>query len=162
LMARESERFYQELLSAPMPQGLSPEEEQEYLNLLSAQATPYQTKASEAKTKVGQFWQADWQTPLAKSWEQKSIRKIIGNEIEALKEIAPQDQAAKLTTFKDEVSLAARPSIQEMQAARQKVFENPKDAKALQELLVLEKKSDNQAMSEYLATRLDRLNKGTL
>lgn len=162
LMARESERFYQELLSAPMPQGLTPEEEQEYLNLLSAQATPYQTKASEAKAKVGQFWQADWSTPLTKSWEQKSIRKIIGIEIEALKEIAPQDQAAKLATFKDEVSLAARPSIQEMQLARQKVFENPRDAKAIEALMLLEKKSDNLAMSEYLATRLERLNKGTL
>ncbi len=162
LMAKEAERFYQDLLSAPMPQGLSPEEEQEYLNLLQAQATPYQTKAAEAKAKVAQFWQADWVKPLQASWEQKPVRKIIGMELEALKEIAPPEQAAKLAEFKDEVNLQARPSVQEMQLARQKVFENPKDAKALEELMVLERKSDNLAMSEYLATRLERLNKGSL
>src|SRR5690606_19457323 len=51
MLAKESERFYQELISAPMPQGLTAEEEGEYLNLLSAQAAPFQTKAAAAKVK---------------------------------------------------------------------------------------------------------------
>ena len=162
LLARESERFYQDLLSAPVPPGLSPEEEQEYLGLLSAQATPFQTKSSEAKAKVGQFWEADWSTALNTSWQQKPLRKLIRTEIEALKEIAPEGQRAKLDGYKEELTLVERPSLKDMQAARQRVFENPMDRAALESLLVLERKSDNLAMSEYLSTRLDRLNKGTL
>lgn len=162
LLARESERFYQDLLSAPVPPGLQADEEQQYLTLLSQQAMPYQTKASEAKAKVEQFWTADWSTPLDSSWEQRNLRKLIEVEVAALKEIAPEAQAAKLTGYKDEVNLAARPSVQEMQTARQKVFENPMDKSALEALLSLEKKSENQAMSDYLTNRLDRLNKGVL
>lgn len=158
LLAKESERFYQDLLSAPVPQGLSPEEEQEYLALLSNQAMPYQTKSAEAKAKVGQFWTAtDWTAPLTASWQHKPIRKLISTEIEALKEIAPEGQKEKLESFKDIQTLADRPSVQEMQMARQKVFENPMDRQALSHLLALERKSDNLAMSEYLATRIDRL-----
>ncbi|HMN67534.1 MAG TPA: tetratricopeptide repeat protein [Bdellovibrionales bacterium] len=127
LLARESERFYQDLLSAPVPPGLSPEEEQEYLGLLSAQATPFQTKSSEAKAKVGQFWEADWSTALNTSWQQKPLRKLIRTEIEALKEIAPEGQRAKLDGYKEELTLVERPSLKDMQAARQRVFENPMD-----------------------------------
>jgi hypothetical protein len=160
LLAKESERFYQDLLSAPVPQGLSPEEEQQYLSLLNGQAMPYQTKSAEAKAKVGQFWTADWQGPLTASWQHKPIRKLIQTEIDALKEIAPQDQLAKLNSFKEAATLAEKPSTSEMQSARQAVFNNPNDRKALEQLLALERKSDNLAMSEYLATRLNGLNKG--
>jgi len=161
LLAKESERFYQDLLSAPVPQGLSPEEEQEYLSLLSNQAMPYQTKSAEAKAKVGQFWTADWVTPMQASWQHKPIRKLIQTEIDALKEVAPADQVVKLDSFKEAVTLAEKPSTQEMQTARQAVFNNPNDRKALEQLLSLERKSDNLAMSEYLKTRLNDLsNKG--
>ncbi len=163
LIARESERFYQDLLSAPTPAGLTPEEEQEYLQILSTQAMPYQTKAAEAKTKAGQFWQGtDWAAGLTASWRQKPIRKLITTEVDALKEIAPEDQRAKLDGFKEETVLSERPSVKDIQAARQKVFDNPMDKTALEGLLSLERKSDNLAMSEYLSNRLERLNKGTL
>jgi tetratricopeptide (TPR) repeat protein len=163
LIAREADRFYQDLLSAPMPAGLTPEEEQEYMQILSQQAMPYQTKAAEAKTKVGQFWgDSNWQEGLTNSWRQQDLRKLINVEVAALKEIAPAEQIAKLETFKEETVLKERPSVQEIQAARQKVFDNPMDKTALEGLLQLERKSDNLAMSAYLANRIERLNKGTL
>src|SRR5690606_28323975 len=69
LVAKESERFYQDLISAPIPQGLTPEEEGEYLNLLSAQAAPFQVKATEAKAKTDEFWaQSNWVEALNKAW----------------------------------------------------------------------------------------------
>lgn len=164
-VAKESERFYQDLMSAPSPQGLSPEEEQQYLNLLSAQASPFQTKAAEAKTKVSQFWQADWLKPLLASWERVNLRKVIQTEVDALKAIAPEDQIAKFDAFKDEIpTLANQPTTKELQSARQRVYANPLDATAIEDLLNLERQSKNTAMSEYLATRLIKLktNKGTL
>jgi hypothetical protein len=146
-----------------MPTGLTPEEEQQYMQILSQQAMPYQTKAAEAKTKVGQFWgDSNWQEGLTNSWRQQDLRKLINVEVAALKEIAPTEQVAKLDTFKEETVLKERPSVQEIQAARQKVFDNPMDKTALEGLLQLERKSDNLAMSAYLANRIERLNKGTL
>ncbi|MBX3022896.1 MAG: hypothetical protein KF799_14575 [Bdellovibrionales bacterium] len=163
LVAKESERFYGELMSAPMPQGLSPEEENEYLSLLTAQASPFQTKAAEAKTKVAQFWQADWAKALEQSWQQKPIRKLIGVEVATLKAIAPEDQKTKFEVFSESTVVAERPSVQELQSARQLVFNNPNDKVALERLLKLERQAENKAMSEYLGTRLDKLNtKGTL
>jgi tetratricopeptide (TPR) repeat protein len=163
LLARESERFYNDLMSAPEPQGLTPEEEQQYLSLLQSQAAPFQTKASEAKAKTAQFWQTEWVKPMQQAWEQKPVRKLIGVEIENLKTIAPDDQREKFNAFTEREEAAAKPSIQQLQTARQKVYENPLDQTALEELLKLERKAENTAMSDYLASRLDKLKtKGTL
>lgn len=166
LLAKESDRFYQELISAPMPQGLTAEEENEYLNLLSAQAAPFQTKAAEAKGKVEQFWKnSNWMPSLKASWEQRSLRSLIAVEVAALAKIAPSEYQGELASFdanKSEAVVAKtnRPSIQEVQAARSRVHQDPMNVAALKNLQTLEQKSDNVAMVQYLQTRIDNLNKG--
>ncbi len=166
LLAKETERFYTELISAPMPNGLSDEEQQQYMQLLSAQATPYQAKATEAKAKVEQFWKnPSWQTALQKSWENTDLRSVIVTEVNALRGIAPQEYQTFLTDLtlvkKDVAAAANRPSLKEIQAARSQVHQNPFDKQALQELLDLEKKSDNTAMTQYLQTRIENLGKSS-
>jgi len=166
LLAKESERFYTELLSAPMPHGLSDEEQQQYMQLLSAQATPFQAKSVEAKAKVEQFWKnPNWQTALKNSWQQADLRSVLVTEINALKEIAPQEHQAMLAelvvTKKDTTVAAVRPSLKEIQAARSQVLQNPFDKQSLQALLELEKKSENTAMTQYLQTRIDNLGKSS-
>lgn len=166
LLAKESERFYSELLSAPMPQGLSDEEQQQYMQLLSAQATPFQAKSVEAKAKVAQFWQnANWQTALKGSWQQADLRSVIVTEVNALREIAPQDHQAFLADVvvakKEGRLVASRPSLKEIQTARNQVLQNPFDKKALEALLDLEKKSENAAMTQYLQTRIESLAKSS-
>jgi hypothetical protein len=166
MLAKETERFYNELISAPMPNGLSDEEQQQYMQLLSAQATPYQAKSTEAKAKVEQFWKnPSWQTALQKSWENADLRSVIVTEVNALREIAPQDQQAFLTDLtvvkKDTTVATNRPSLKEIQAARNQVHQNPFDKQALQALLELEKKSDNTAMTQYLQSRIENLAKSS-
>lgn len=166
LLAKESERFYSEILSAPMPQGLSDEEQQQYMQLLSVQATPFQAKSVEAKSKVEQFWKnPNWQTALKNSWEQADLRSLIVTEVNALREIAPTEHQAMLTDLvvtKGETPLvASRPSLKELQEARFLVQKNPFDMQALQALLALEKKSENTAMTQYLQTRLENLKKSS-
>ncbi len=165
-LAKESERFYSEILSAPMPKGLSDEEQQQYMQLLSAQATPFQAKSVEAKAKVEQFWKSlNWQTSLKASWQQTELRSVIVTEVNALREIAPQEYQAVLTDLtsnKRDISAAvARPSLKEIQAARNLVHQNPFDKLALQGLLDLEKKSENSAMTQYLQTRIENLAKSS-
>lgn len=166
LLAKESERFYNELISAPMPNGLTDEEQQQYMQLLSAQATPYQAKATEAKAKVDQFWKnPSWQSALKTTWENADLRSVTVTEVNALREIAPQDQQgflADLVVVKKDTTMAAnRPSLKEIQAARNQVHQNPFDKQALQALLELEKKSENTAMTQYLQTRIENLAKSS-
>lgn len=166
LLGKESERFYTELLSAPMPNGLSDEEQQQYMQLLSAQATPYQSKSVEAKAKVDEFWKnSQWQKALQASWDNADLRSVIVTEVNALREIAPQEHQATLASLtevpKDRTVAATRPSLQEVQKARNLVHQNPFDKQALQALLDLEKKSENSAMTQYLQTRLENLAKSS-
>ncbi len=56
LVAKENKRFYEEALALPMPAGLTPEQETEYLSILSQQVSPNQTTATMAETKVKEFW----------------------------------------------------------------------------------------------------------
>ena len=159
-LAKESERFYQELMSAPVPQGLSQEDEIQYLSLLSAQATPFQAKASEAKLKVEQFESTDWVTALKQSWNSTELRPLISYEVAALKQVTnstKKTQLAELTITSRETSASGMPSITEITSARKQVFEQPKNKSALEELLAVEQKAQNKAMVQYLQTRLSQL-----
>lgn len=166
LLAKESERFYNELLSAPLPSGLSDEEQQQYLQLLSKQATPFQEKSLSARTKSEEFWKSSkWISSLKTSWEQVELRGLMITEVQALREIAPPEFQASLAEFvmTSQASSAAslRPSLQEVQKARNLVNQNPFNKKALQALLDLEKRSENTAMSQYLQTRIENLSKAS-
>ncbi len=161
LLAKESDRFYQELLSAPVPAGLSGEDEQQYLSLLSAQAAPYQTKAAAAKVKVDEFWKnPNWESSLTQAWDQVALRPLLTVEIAALKETAPEQTRgiANLENKPAKETVAARPSTQAVQAARKQVYQKPFDKQALEDLLTIEKKSENTPMVQYLQTRLANLN----
>lgn len=158
LVAKESDRFYQELMSLPMPEGLKPEEEQEYLQLLGQQASPFKAKADQAQSKVKEFWaRATWKTDLEKSVKDGAeFRSLIAKEIQALKTAAlPEDQAffAALETSNNGTVLGL-PDLKEIEAAREVVRQKPMDTAAVEKLLELEKKARNFAMVQYLEGRL--------
>lgn len=163
-LAKESERFYQDLMSAPVPQGLTGEEESQYLNLLAAQAAPFQSKAAEAKIKVEQFDKSDWMPTLKQSWALQELRPLIINEVEALKMISTKkDELDQFTLNSRETAQAdPAPSIADITAARKSVFEQPKSQTALEHLLAVEQKAQNKPMIQYLQTRLAQLSKGAL
>lgn len=165
LLGKESERFYNELMSAPLPEGLTDEEQQQYMSLLSAQATPFQAKAVATKMKVEEFWKGThWVSSLKATWEQVELRNLILVEVKALREIAPESAKIALAEFSVEESnkqQAEKPGIQEIQKARNLVNQSPFDKKALQSLLELEKKSENMAMSQYLQNRIEGLQKNS-
>ena len=166
-LAKESERFYQELMSAPVPQGLSQEDEIQYLSLLSAQATPFQSKASEAKLKVEQFESSDWVTTLKQSWSSAELRSLVSVEVEALKQVTNSTKKTQLADFNmptRETTASGMPSITEITSARKQVFEQPKNQSALEHLLAVEQRAQNKAMVQYLQTRIGQLSpqKGSL
>ena len=166
LLGKQSERFYQEVLALPVPAGLSPEEESEYLSLLSQQAAPHQLRANDVAKKVNEFWdnKAAIETlEKAAATETGARRTMVMNEIRVLDSVAPE---AKKPAF--DSMLASKeptkevPTLASIEGARQKVRENPMSRPSLEALLALEKKTGrSNTMVAYLQGRLESIDNGT-
>lgn len=166
LLGQENERFYQEIMALPLPPGLSAEEEQEYLQALSQQASPHLTKSQDLKAKVNEFWQnAEALPQLEKSLDLATVevRPLVVKEIQLLSEVAPAEKQTQLTAFihKPTAIAAEKPSLQVLEGAKAAVRSNPMDAQSIRNLLELEQKWGRPAMVSYLKGRLDSLDKGT-
>lgn len=155
LVAKESERFYQELLSLPLPEGLTPEEEQEYMALLGQQAAPFKQKADEARAKSQEFWaNATWRQDLEKSLQAGQFPSLMTPEIAALAGAAPESEQAYFAGLKPQEKVARAPADQEVESAREALRLKPLDRVAIEALLEIEKRAGNFAMTQYLQGRL--------
>lgn len=161
LMAKQNDRFYQELLSLPMPSGLNSEEEQQYLMLLSQQAAPHQTKAADAAKKVEEFWQnaqAISQLDEAMNREAGPRRALLVQEIKALAEVAPESKKVSLLALAGRQELKKEvPTLSVLENARQQVRSNPMSRESIEKLLEIEKRIGRAPMIAYLEGRLASL-----
>jgi hypothetical protein len=163
LLAKENERFYNEVLSLPVPEGLSPEEEQQYLSLLSQQAAPHQTKANDIKTKLKEIYankEAFNKFREGVAAQREPIRKVFVSEMALVRSALPAEQASLLGDVGGP-AVEAKPSLAEVESARQKVRETPFDSQKITELMKLEKQMGRNSMVSYLQTRLDGLSNET-
>lgn len=163
LVGRQHERFYQEIMALPLPEGLTPEQEQEYLQALAQQAAPHQVKGKDANQKVQEFW-ADEKAigQLIQSLDEATVevRPLVENEIKILMDIAPEPAKVRLAqamTPKNPV-VAEKPSLQAIEGARAAVRNNPMDRQSILNLLELEQKWGRPAMVSYLKGRLETTN----
>lgn len=160
-LARESDRFYQEILALPVPAGLSGEDEQQYLSLLSQQAAPHQVRARDLQSKVAEFWASDTALPLLKSsFENESgvLRALLAKELVWLINAAPEGKKTEIQTIAAlPEKLFERPSRESLEAARRAVRENPMSRESVARLLELERQAGREAMAAYLETRLSTL-----
>jgi hypothetical protein len=162
LLAKQNDRFYQELLSLPVPAGLSGEDEQQYLQLLSQQAAPHQVRAKDAQAKVQEFWTKS-QAPLDQL--EQSFAQLTGpkrawavDEAKILSEIAADDVKTRLTAMMEKTATAkAEPNRQALEGARQAVRDNPLNRESLLTLLNLEKEMGRPSMVAYLEGRIEKL-----
>jgi hypothetical protein len=165
LVSKENHRFYNEVLSLPMPAGLTAEQEQEYLQLLSQQVSPNQNTGNMADAKLKEFWA---QKDAMEGYRQFSSHNIewnqfISKEVQALAAIAPEEQKASwsglVTEIKSLDTQSAKPSLAELEKARTNLKQNPFAPTALQEAITVEKKAQRRSMVEYLESRLATLAK---
>lgn len=161
-LAKESERFYSEILSLPMPAGLSPEDEQQYLGLLSQQAAPYQIKAQDVKKKVDEFWSNKsavqaLETSLVSS--AGPLRSVVVKEIKLLASVAPETSKAELEALasRPEANAAIKPNLAQIEQARQAVREEPLSTARLETLLGLERQAGRIGMVSYLEGRIQNV-----
>jgi hypothetical protein len=158
LLARQNDRFYQDVLSLPVPAGLSAEDEQQYLMLLSQQAAPHQVRAADAQKKVSEFWaneSALSQLEQALDRAGGGLRGIVLKEAELLASVAPEAKKPLLAAIVSRNELKKEvPSLASIEAARQAVRENPMSREKLEALLGLERKMGRQTMVAYLENRI--------
>lgn len=163
MVAKENMRFYNEALALPMPAGLTPEQESEYLTILSQQVAPNQNTATMAETKVKEFWAQSAALETYKTFATNNMEwaKYIAEEIEAVALIAPETQkptwSAASVEIKTTVGAISRPSLAELEKARTNLKQNPFAASAIEEALALERKAQRKSMVEYLEGRLASL-----
>jgi hypothetical protein len=163
LVSKENHRFYNEVLSLPMPAGLTPEQEQEYLMLLSQQVTPNQNMASMADAKLKEFWSQETAKEGYRKFGSQNVEwnQAITQEVEALAAIAPEEQKAAWTQVAGEVKALKtqeqKPSLAELETARTNLKANPFVPSAIEQAIAMEKKAHRRSMVEYLESRLATL-----
>ncbi|MFS4460140.1 tetratricopeptide repeat protein [Bdellovibrio sp. HCB2-146] len=161
LVAKENQRFYNEVLSLPMPAGLSPEQEQEYLMLLSQQVAPNQNKAQMAEIKVKEFWSQKSALDNYRQFANQNSEwiAVISKEVSSIAAIAPDDHKPNWTALAGDLQKITpagqeRPTLAEMEKARLNLKQNPFAPAAIQDVIALEKKAQRQSMVDYLESRL--------
>ena len=162
LLGKQSERFYQEVIALPVPDGLSDEDQTQYMQLLSQQAAPHQLKANDVSKKVTEFWDnkdAISKLNTAAATETGARRVMVMKEISALAAVAPdamKPQFAQMLATKEPSKEV--PTLASIEGARQAVREAPLDRSKLEALLTLEKKTaHSDTMVAYLEGRLATL-----
>lgn len=164
LLAKESRRFYEEILSLPVPAGLTPEEEQTYLNLISQQAAPHKQRADDVDRKVSEFWaQNDSIEKLKQSYEKTdaNLQMYSIEEVTLLKERAPDAIKAQMQSWSLPQAKVAGLTVAEVEKARAAVREKPMDKARIESLLDVEKRMGHVQMVQYLESRLLSMNETT-
>lgn len=157
LLATENDRFYQELLSLPMPDGLTPEEQQQYLQILSQQAAPHQNRAMEFKSKRDEMLAdpnvvSGYLTDIAAA--SMPVKGAIAEELRYVGPLLTEEGRVQITAKMNEVETTpAVPSLVEVEAARTAVRQEPLNLSALDELLQVEKELGRKSMVSYLKGR---------
>ena len=160
-LSKQSQRLYEELLSLPMPEGLPGEQQMQYMQLLSQQAAPYRLKAQELAKKEPDFWQAEkLMDELENKYKSSKVvlRPFVKRELQVLSGLAPEEFKLKIEELKSfEFPQKQFPSLAELERARDRVREQPLDIVSLDELIELEKKSENTNMVNYLTSRRQQI-----
>lgn len=163
VVAKENLRFYNEALALPMPEGLTPDQENEYLTILSQQVAPHQNVAMMAETKRNEFWSQQNALDSYKDFLAHNSQwgGFILPEVEAVAQIAPEEQKSAwqdvASQIKTTEGLIEKPSLAELESARMHLRANPFEPQAIQKVIALEKKAQRKSMVEYLEGRLATL-----
>ena len=163
---KEISRFYQSVMNLPLPKGLTEEEQKQYTTLLQEQLKTYKEQISQLQNALHSLWSRDFLTDYKKGikqdkvfyaplkWEMEKVLTVSDEETKKtiqflLSSLETQSSSEKLTQEKTI-------QTQHLYKALQR---NPFDKNSLTKLLELEQTRKNEALSHYLADRINELNK---
>ncbi len=170
-LANENQRLYQALMALPAPEGLTEQEQNQYMSLLMDQAQPFQSKALMIETKLFELWsKSQWENAyLTTITDYPDLAYLLEPEILVLKQIAKGQQGAVVEKLQSKLSglkliqqeqrnpALFSDQIKQVSEQRLKVKNNPYDLTLTQELLNSENLLGHKAMTSYLKARLESL-----
>ncbi|MCB0377066.1 MAG: tetratricopeptide repeat protein [Bdellovibrionales bacterium] len=162
-LQKQYTKFYEDLLALPMPQGLSDEEQQEYLSILTQQAAPYKEKADQIGFKLAELWKNEAAIDQLYADFHSSpieVQSILGPQIEKIRNIAVVEKKDLFNIIYRKRMQRKMPSFGLLETARQEVKRNPLDKSALQRLIELETQRGYRPMVIYLNSRLKMVDQG--
>ena len=165
---KELERFYNSVMNLPLPKGLTEEEQKEYKTLLASQMQIYEGQIKQLEAELKKLWSQDFASDYRAGLEQDKIfyspLKWELSKLDTLAEgelkIQVQTLLLSLTRKLKEQQKETKVSQIDIELANslyKTLQKNPFDKKSLLELLNLEKKRNNEALSFYLANRIEDL-----
>jgi hypothetical protein len=167
-LSKESKRFYDEVMSLPIPEELNEEEQSQYMNLLSQNAAPFLTKYNQINEKLSEIWnqkKSVAQVFATLDTQPKWVQSLWIKEYQQLSDIAPDDfkgyVKSEIDGLNKEVVVANAKSkeipLDQFMKVKSKVMESPFDKTVLGELLSIEKQRKQDQMVIYLEQRLSKL-----
>ena len=165
---KELQRFYNSVMNLPAPKGLTVEEQKEYKTLLANQMELYDGQIKQLENELKALWSRDFLSDYNIGLEQDSVfYSPLKWELDKLAGLAEGKQKEQIQlllsslTHKLEERKAQTKPDQIGQAVVNSLYKvlqkDPFDKKSLAELLDLEKKRQNEALSFYLANRIEDL-----
>lgn len=164
LIAKETDRFYSEILSLPIPEQLTPEEQNEYMRLIGEQSAPYKQKSDLAKAKLNDFWNDKSWLESIKLRAQSTESNLVSYEKDQLLKIADEKNKMALTGVVIKTSdaqstlVADKKILEQLNLAREEVKRDPLNVTRIQNLKSLEVQAGNRAMVQYLDGRIAEIN----
>lgn len=160
-LAKETSRFYEDILSLPMPEGLNPNEQTQYMTLLSQQAAPHNIRSNELKAKLKEFYNNSFFEKLASVELDLTgkMKQIYGEEVSWVREKLPQEYQAQLDadiqkSKASEPEKKTMPSLAQLEGLKSQIRKDPMNPTLLSELLQMEKQRGSRPMVAYLEQRL--------
>lgn len=160
IVAYENLRLVSDLAALPLPKGLSPAEQNQYLGLLKNQSRPYFVKAQTAQQQQQAIWAKS--PALAQTLKDfqsagPELRNLLAKELSLLAELPGNGP------MKSAVENALREksfTMNDLTAARTNVSEDPSNARNIERLKAIETKIGHPLMPSYLEARLTHLQRG--
>lgn len=153
----EQLRFYNELIQLPPPEGLSPEEQQQYVTLLGGQAQPFKSKADQLELKLNEISRSPWGLDgLLADYHngEGKVQELLAGHIAKVQSVVSAELSEQIFTVPRKEIQGAVPSLAQLEQARQKVQARPYDRSALAQLLKLEKGRGYNPIVQYLQSRM--------
>lgn len=160
VVSSENERMVKDLASLPLPKGLTPEEQAQYVSILKAKSKPFLFKARVAQQKQQESWTRSSglkQTLKDFKMARPEMRNLLAKELILLNQVPGKGPLkTAIADALDERPLSSRDLI----SARKSVAANPNNARELENLRQLETKIGHPLMPSYLEARLNHLQRG--
>lgn len=167
VLVKESNRLYTNILSLPLPKGLSVEESAIYTKVLAEKANVYKSKQEYYQTYYTQFWKNSviLATVEKQTKGEEKNHFLLKLFLNSLKKVAPESVFTKITSLEGQleksfntrnISSLSKNKLSNIKVnkLREQVKMFPGNREYLKKLIEGEKKVENYSMVEYLNSRL--------